>query len=249
MAEITFEPLFETMDIEQDQKVALQEAFDKAVLVKTTALLDEHVETKVAEKVEVLEEEYKEKVTLLEDSLDGYLDTVVEEFIAENAPSYKAEIEDEKTKSLLELFDQMVKVAGVEMLTITEAKEELDEATLEASAEVQVEKLTEKVADMADKIVEAKREADKYLQAGIIAEMKEGLTILEGEKFEKLAEMASFDRSAAYLSKLETIKESIIDSRSADFEAEAAPSSLPKTAFKGSAPVDVKTATDFTKYL
>ena len=247
------ETLFESMDIEMDQKVALQEAFESAVLVKTTELLDEHVETKVAEKVEVLEEEYAEKVTLLEDSLDGYLDKVVEEFLAENAPSYEAEIADEKTKSLLELFDKMVKVVGSDMLTINETKEARDEAEYDASAEVQVEKLTEKVADMADKIVEAKREADKYLQAGIIAEMKDGLSVLEGEKFEKLAEMATFDRTAAYLSKLETIKESIIDSRSADFEAEsgfgAKATALPQGAFKQPQAVDVKSATDFSRYI
>ena len=71
------EPMFESMDINQDQKIKLQEAFDKAVLVKTTSLLDEHVETKLQEKVEVIEEEYNEKIELLESSLDGYLDTVV----------------------------------------------------------------------------------------------------------------------------------------------------------------------------
>ncbi len=247
---VKYEDMFESMDIKQEEKVALQEAFDTAVLKKTTDLLDEHVETKVAEKVEVLEEEYSEKVTLLEDSLDGYLDTVVEEFIAENAVSYEAQIDDEKSKSLLELFDNMVKVVGVDMLTINESKEDRDEAEKEASAEVQVEKLTEKIAEMADKLVETKREADKYLQAGTIAEMQEGLSILESEKFEKLAEMATFDRSAAYLAKLETIKESIIDSRSADFEQEVGfGKALPTTAFKQPEAVDVKSATDFSKYI
>ena len=34
MADMKFEPMFESMDIEQDQKVALQEAFDKQYLLK-----------------------------------------------------------------------------------------------------------------------------------------------------------------------------------------------------------------------
>lgn len=240
--------LFESMDIDKEQKVALQEAFDKAVLKEATSLLDEHVEKMVNEKVEVLEEEYKEKITLLEDSLDGYLDTVVEEFIAENAPAYEAQISDEKAKTLLEMFDNMVKVVGVDMLTINEAKAEKDAAEYDASAEAQVAKLTDKVADMADKLVEAKREADKYLQAGIINEAKEGLTVLEASKFEKLAEMVAFERSSEYLEKIETIKESIIDSRSEDF-VEEKEAKLPGDAFKAPAGVDAKEAMDFSKYL
>ena len=240
--------LFESMDIDQEQKVAFQEAFEKAVLKEATTLLDEHVEKMVNEKVEVLEEEYKEKITLLEDSLDGYLDTVVEEFIAENAPAYEVQIADEKAKTLLEMFDNMVKVVGVDMLTIQEAKEAKDTAEYDASAEAQVEKLTEKVADMADKLVEAKREADKYLKAGIINETKEGLTVLEASKFEKLAEMVSFERTPEYLEKIETIKESIIDSRSEDF-VEDKDAQLPSNAFKQPEGVNVKDAMDFSKYL
>ena len=48
MKNVKFEALFESMDISEDQKVELQEAFEKAVLKKTTEMLDEHVETKVA---------------------------------------------------------------------------------------------------------------------------------------------------------------------------------------------------------
>ena len=245
--DIKLEPMFESMDIEQEQKIALQEAFDSAVLKKTTEMLDEHVETLLAEKVEVLEEEYKEKVESLTESLDGYLDTVVEEFIAESAPVYEAQIDEAKTKTLLGLFDEMVKVAGVDMLTIKEAKEAKEEEEFNESAEARVQKLEEKVADMADRLVEAKREADKFLQLGIISETAEGLTILEKAKFEKLAEMVQFDRTQDYINKLETIKESIIDSRSEDFED--VPASLPDSAFKQPEKIDASSALDFSKYV
>ena len=249
MAEIILEPMFESMDVEQETKVALQETFDKAVLKKTTEMLDEHVDTKVAEKVEVLEEEYSSKVTLLEDSLDGYLDQVVEEFILENAPSYEAQINEEKVKTLLEMFDGMAKVVGVDMLTINEAKVEKDSAEYEASAEAQVEKLTEKVSEMADKLVESKREADKYFQAGLINEYKEGLSDLEGVKLEKLAEMITFERSTEYVENLDMIKESILDSRDDSFEVSKEEGVLPTAAFKQPALVDAKDAMDYSKYL
>ncbi len=249
MAKFEMNDLFESMDITEDKKVSLTEAFDAAVLVKTTELLDEHVETKVAEKVEVLEEEYKEKVELLEDSLDGYLDQVVEEFIVENSPSYEAQIADEKTKTLLELFDNMIQVVGVDMLTINEGKEERD-ANADATLEEQNVSLEERIADLADKLVDSKREANKYLQAGIVAETSEGLSILESDKFEKLAEMVPFERSESFLNKLEVIKESIIDARIEGFEEISTPAgALPAAAFKQPEAVNVKDATDFSKYI
>ncbi len=246
-------PMFESMDINEDQKVALQESFDKAVLKKTTEMLDEHVETKVQEKVEVLEEEFQEKVSLLEDSLDGYLDTVVEEFVAENAPSYEAQINDEKAQTLLEMFDQMVQVVGVDMLTINEGKLDRDAKEYEETAVRKVDMLESKVADLADRLVDANRDADKYLQAGIIAETTEGLSLLEADKFNKLAEMIPFEKSASYLEKLEVLKETIIDARVDGFELEtktvAGTPGLPGTAFRHPEAVDVKAAQDFSQYI
>lgn len=243
--------LFESMDIDQEQKVALTEAFETAVLKKTTEMLDEHVETLVNEKVEVLEEEYQEKVSLLEDSLDGYLDTVVEEFVAENAPSYEAQINEEKVKTLLEMFDNMTKVVGIDMLTINEAKELKESEDYDNSplvvAEKEVQTLSDKVADMADKLVESRREADKFLKSGIIMESQEGLSVLEMAKFEKLAEMVTFERTADYVTKLETIKESILDARGEDFEEKE--TKLPGNAFKQPEAVNPEVAMDYSQYI
>ena len=143
----------------------------------------------------------------------------------------------------------MVKVAGVDMLSIQEAKQEKEEAEYEASAEAQVGKLTDKISEMADKLVDAKREADKYLQAGTIMEHKEGLTILEAEKFEKLAMMIPFERSAKYLEDLETIKESIIDARGDGFEEKEEVGKLPSSAFRQAEQPDAKAVFDFGKYV
>ena len=240
-------PLFESMDVEQETKVALQESFDKAVLVKTTDMMESYVEEKITEKEEILKEEYAEKVTLLESSLDGYLDTVVEEFIQENAPSYEAQIQDEKSKALLEMFDNMLNVVGIDMLTIQEGKDARDDEALQESAEYKVDELTEKVAEMADRVVEAKREADKYLKSGLINELKDGLSMLEGEKFEKIAGLVPFDRTSAYLGNLETLKESIVSSRSAELK-EVQGAELPGTAFKSTV-VDSKDAMDFSRFV
>ncbi len=234
-------PIFESMDIDAEMKAELSEAFEHAVLEEVTNKLDEYVDTKLTEKTLELEEAYKEKEEYLVEALDGYMDTVVEEFIEENAPVFEAQIEEEKTKTLLEAFDTMVKVLGVDMLTIQEAKDE-------NSLETKVEELTEEVTDMADRLIEAKREADKYLKLGLISEMKEGLTVLEGEKFEKLAEMVEFSRNPDYVQKLETLKESITSSRGEDFQMDE-DAQLPEVAFKQTETPSVKDALDFSRYL
>jgi hypothetical protein len=233
--------LFESLDINEDMKAKLNEAFEKAVMVKATELLDEHVEARLNEEREKLEEEYQERVTLLEDTLDGYLASVVEEFVAENEPVYEMEIEQEKVKSLLEMFDTMLKVAGVEMLHIHESK---DESSLEA----RLEKLEMLVAEREEALHEARKEAEGYLKAGIIQEMKEGLTMVEADKFEKLADMVPFEKSPKYVNALETIKESIVEGRSDSFDESQIEEKLPKTAFKSNE-VDLNEALDFSKFL
>lgn len=255
--ETKFEPLFEGMTISLEEKTALQTSFDKAVIKKTTDMLGESNEKFLAEAEEKINEEYSEKLVSLEESLDGYLDTVVDDFIKENAPDYEAQINEEKVKTLLGMFDNMVDVVGMDMLQIKESKEtrDLDEAynSDEEVAQRRIQKLEETVADLADKLVERTRESDKYLQIGIVNETAEGLTILESAKFDKLADMVPFEKDSSYLDKLETIKESIVSSRSDDFVSESQFKNpgvqLPDSAYKAPDEVNVKDALDFGKYL
>lgn len=243
--------LFESLDLNDEMKVQLTEAFDKAVLTKSVELMDEHVETKVSEAKELLEEEYSEKVEDLEDTLDGYLTSVVEEFVADNAASYETQIEDEKTKKLLEMFDAMLVITGVTMSDINESRSDRDIREDANSLENQIDRLDTRLSEKEADLAKARREANTFLKAGVIAETKEGLSMIESEKFEKLAEMITFSRDEAYTSALDTIKASIIDSRddSISFnESEPADIKLPAGSFK-SKDVNVKAAMDFSKYV
>lgn len=243
--------LFESLDINDDMKANLAEAFDKAVLAKSVEMMDEHVSVKVEEAKTLMEAEYAEKVEGLEDTLDGYMTSVVEEFVAEQKSSYEAEILDEKAKKLLEMFDSMLTVAGVAMTDINEARSDRDIAEDADSLENQIERLDKRLSEKEADLHEARKEADKYLKAGFIAESKKGLTMVESDKFEKLAEMVTFERSEKYADALDTIKESILDSREEKFNeslVNAETGELPTKAFKPSE-VDAKSAMDFSKYV
>ena len=65
--------------------------------------------------------------------------------------------------------------------------------------------------------------------------------------------MVTFNRDASYVNALDTIKDSIVESRADDFSVTDTPSALsesnlPAGAYKSSA-VSVKAATDYSKYL
>jgi len=241
--------LFESLDISEEMKANLSEAFDKAVLAKSVELMDEHIEEKVEEQKALLEAEYNEKIEALEDTLDGYLTSVVEEFVESQKSTYEAEILDEKAKKLLEMFDSMLVVAGVTLTDIQEARTERDIQEDADSLENQIARLDARLSEKEADLHEARKEADKYLKAGLIAEMKQGLTMIEAEKFERLAEMVTFERSEKYAQALDTIKESIIDSREEKFDESALnEGELPTKAFKPQE-VDVESAMDFSKYI
>lgn len=238
--------LFESLDINDEMKTQLSEAFDKAVMKKSVEMMDEHVETKVAEARELLEEEYAEKVEALEDTLDGYMTSVVEEFEAKYAPVYESQIQDEKAKKLLEMFDSMLVVAGVTMQEINEAKTEKEINENENSLENQIKRLSDRLSEKEDDLAEARKEANKFLKEGIIAEISKDLSMVESDKFEKLANMVTFSRDKKYVDALDTIKASILESRTEEEMTESV--RLPKDSFKSSS-VDAKAAVDFSKYV
>jgi len=240
--------LFESLNIDDKTKAELTEAFDKAVMAKSVELMESHVQEKIEEARAELEEEYQEKVEDLEETLDGYLTSVVEEFVAENEVKHERIIEESKTEKLLEMFDSMLKVAGVEMLEIQEAKTEKEIMEDENSLENRLARLEDKLTEKEHELIEAKKEATQYLKTGIIAEISEGLTISEKERFETLAEMIEFSRDEKYVNALETIKENLISNRAEGFNESEEATKLPGAAYK-SEEVDVAAAIDFSKYV
>ena len=52
-------------------------------------------------------------------------------------------------------------------------------------------------------------ENSNLIQLGVIYDLKEGLSLVESEKFDKLAKLVEFTKDQTYVEKLNTIKESI----------------------------------------
>lgn len=204
--------LFESLDAKvftPELRESLETQFNEAVEIKSALMVQEKIAELEAKEVELIEsltekaEEFKEiQKAEMVDALDKYLERVVEEFIAESKDALTESIKMEKADMIIEAFDAMLVAGGVEVSRIVEAKDSTD---LDAKLEESVSKNDALV----EEIISLKAENDSLLKAGVIAEMKEGLSLLESEKFEKLAALVEFTKDEIYAEKLQTIKESV----------------------------------------
>lgn len=208
--------LFESLDekvFTTELKESLEAQFNEAVEAKANSLAEARIEEEInnlneksEQHIDFLSEKAEEYVAMKQDemleSLDKFLDRVIDEFVAEAKESLDESIKSEKADMIIEAFDSMLTATGVEVAKIVEAKNE-------SGVEAKLAESIEKYDALVEENITLKEENDKLVKTGIIAEMKEGLTIVEAEKFEKLAELVEFTKDASFAEKLETIKESV----------------------------------------
>lgn len=206
------EKLFESLDekvFTSELKSNLEAQFNEAVEAQVIVLAEQRIEEKTVELEEkaeeykaILEQEMKEKEANLLDQIDAYLEKVVEEFIAESKGALDESIKTEKADMIIEAMEAMLVTTGVEISKIVEAKDATD-------AEVKLAESVAKYDAVIEENIKLEKENAKLLKMGVIAEMKEGLNIIDAEKFSKLAELVEFTNNESYIKKLEVIKESV----------------------------------------
>lgn len=209
--------LFESLDdkvFTADLKESLEIQFNEAVELKVQELVEaktlaleekaeEYAEMKVGMVEEKAEEFVEKKMQELSESVERYLDRIIEDFINESKEKLVESIKSEQSEMIIEAFDSLLVATGVELSKIVEAKEENDEKS-------KLEESIKKYDNLIEENISLKEENDKLVKHGIINEMKEGLSLLESEKFEKAASIVEFSRDNSYVNKLEIIKESIL---------------------------------------
>ena len=182
------EKLFESLDekvFTVELKEALEAQFNDAVEAKVQAKIEELNEKSEAH-IEFLDEKAEEYVEMkkseMVESLDKYLERIVEEFVTEAKESLDESLKSEKADMIIEAFDAMLVAAGVEVAKIVEAKDD-------SSVEKKLEESTVKYDALIEEVIELKAENEKLVKMGVIAEMTEGLTLVEADKFKKLADL------------------------------------------------------------
>ena len=196
--------ILENLEIAEETKVQLQESFDAAVLVKAA---------KLAESKEEAYEEYMlnqmaEMKSDLEDTLDAYLEKVVEAFVEDNTFAIDEAINSEKYEAVLEGFNSLMITTGVEIAQIAEAKEEGTEVAdlIEANEEA------EEMADLLmEEVIELKAKNAELLKTGLVKESMEDMTAVQKDKFLKLASVVEFNENEPvdFITKMDTLVESV----------------------------------------
>ena len=198
--------ILESLEIADETKVALQESFDAAVLKEAVVL----AESKEDAYEEYMLAQMTEMKADLEDTLDAYLEKVVEQFVEDNTFAIDESVKSEKYDAVLEGFNSLMIATGVEIAQIAEAKEEEDEAVLAESEEED-----ESASEMADKlmgeVIELKEKNAELLKTGLVKESMEDMTVVQKDKFLKLAQVVEFDASAPvdFINKMDTLVESV----------------------------------------
>lgn len=77
-----------------------------------------------------------------------------------------------------------------------------------------INELEAKVSDLQTENKTLKKKNDELIQQGVINELKEGLTIVEAEKFEKLAKDIPFAKNEDYFNKLNELKKTVCEHQS-----------------------------------
>lgn len=233
------EKLLESLDKEvysAEMLEGIQMQFNEAVLAKAEELSNQKLEEALAEKDKEIEakiseleekseqyinESIKEKTVELEEqsaefvskkldeineSLDLFLEEVIKEFNAEAKAKLDESLKSTKADMIIESYEAMITAGAVDMMKIAESKDN-------SEAEKKLEESISKYDSLMIEHLELKKEKEQLIKNGIIMEMKEGLSLVEAKKFEKLAEMVSFSQDEKFVERLAVIKESVSGSK------------------------------------
>lgn len=188
----------------------LAEEFITESLQEKTVELEESAEAYIAEmleakidEVELKAEEFVlNKITEINESLDLFMDSVVDEFITESKSKLDESLKSSKADMIIEAYEAMIVAGSLDVAKIVESKDE-------SSAEAKLAESADKYNELMVEHLELKKEKDILIKTGIIMEMKEGLSLVESKKFERLAEMVPFTQDEKFIDRLAVIRESV----------------------------------------
>lgn len=183
-------------------KDQLQESFDNAVNARAIEIAEEKIREATEENLAFLNEKaekYNKKfIEDLNEKVNDYLDYVVDEFLKEARSSLENDISIERASLLNTTFAKLAESSGVDLARIV------------ADTSPTNKNLKDKVDALTNENIKLKKEVNNLIQEGVILEMCDGLSLVEADKFSRLAKtLVPFKRSLKYKDSLDALKESI----------------------------------------
>ena len=183
--------------IEEEVMQEAKELYDSKI--EELECKSEQFKTEMAQEAAEL---FNEKVENIANIVEKFADSVVDEFISENAKAFEINESEMRNKAILHTLTNACKMAGVTANMIDECKENTPEHSMREM------KLMNMLKEANLKLKDLEQQNENLVRLGVIRELAEGLTPREANRFEAMANNVKFTKSSAYLSELKELRES-----------------------------------------
>ena len=204
----------EDLDVSQDIEalVSGEEELSEEFKTKAATIFETAIKSKVRSELEKIQEENDKQMkelaetsmTSMVEKVDDYLNYVVEQWMTDNELSIerglKGEIAEDFISGLKGLFED-------HYIDVPDEKYDILEANL-----TKIEELEDKLNKQMEENVQLKKAKGELVKESMIADVADGMTDTETEKFQSLVDDVEFSDEESYKEKLQTIKESYFGS-------------------------------------
>ena len=204
----------ESLDVSDDVNALVEgEEISEEFKSKAATIFESAVKTKVRAELEKMQEENdkiitdmaEQTMTDLVEKVDDYLNYVVEQWMSENELAIerglKGEIAEDFISGLKNLFED-------HYIDVPDEKYDILEANL-----TKIEELEEKLNKQIEENVQLRKAKGELVKESLVADIANGMTDTETEKFQSLVEDVEFSDEESYTEKLKTIRESYFGSK------------------------------------
>jgi hypothetical protein len=190
--------------VKEDLAGIFGDSLTEEQLEKASTLFEAAVAIRVAQIEEdyaaALDEEVADVKAALTEQVDQYLSFVAEEWIAENEVAIESSLKNELTEEFIEGLKNLFAEHYIDVPS--------DKIDVLESLASEVEELKSQLNNEINEKIELKNAINSYSLKDTFAEVSEGLTLTQVEKFRVIAENLEFNGNLdSYKGKLETIKE------------------------------------------
>jgi len=197
------------LDVSGDVEALVDgEELSEEFKTKAATIFESAIKSKVRSELEKIQEENDKQMkelaetsmTSMVEKVDDYLNYVVEQWMSENELAIerglKGEIAEDFISGLKGLFED-------HYIDVPDEKYDILEANLS-----KIEELEEKLNKQMEENVQLKKAKGELVKESMIADIADGMTDTETEKFQSLVDDVEFSDEGSYKEKLQTIKES-----------------------------------------
>ena len=209
VAKESIDQVVDSLDVSDDVNALVDgEELSEEFKTKAATIFETAVKSKVRAELEriqedndkVMEDMAESTMNDLVEKVDDYMNYVVEQWMEDNQLAIerglKGEIAEDFISGLKNLFED-------HYIDVPDEKYDILEANL-----TKIEELEEKLNKQIEENIQLKKAKGELVKESMIADVADGMTDTETEKFQSLVEDVEFSDEDSYKEKLQTIKES-----------------------------------------